>query len=108
MSFRLLRVRIESESHFSGVAVDCVCDTYIEGKGDIQRAVINARHGRVRRPGSQLVRIPGPMNLAKKRNTAQSASHDRAVTSLSYRGTNVCMQLQHAYALKCNTAHAIM
>lgn len=39
-----------------------------------------------------------PMNLAKKRNTAQSASRDRAVTSLSYRGTNVCMQVQHARA----------
>lgn len=49
-----------------------------------------------------------PVNLAKKRNTAQSASRDRVVTSLSYRGTNVCMQVQHACALKCNTAYAIM
>ncbi|KYM78279.1 hypothetical protein ALC53_11304, partial [Atta colombica] len=33
MSFRLLCADIESESHFSGVAVDCVCDIYIEEEG---------------------------------------------------------------------------
>lgn len=72
---------------------------------DIQRAVINARHGRVRRPGLQLVRVPGPWTW--RRNETPRKAH-RAVTSLSYRGTNVCMQVQHARALKCNTAYAIM